>query len=335
VHPFQQSEKPAWGGKVAGLLGTRLPLILGPMRLITLGKMAAAVSNAGGFGQIAASGLEGDNLREELKIARELTDKPVGVNIPVYRPNAFEAIEIAIEMGVKTITTSAGNPAKIMGLARSGGLTVIHKVSSVRLAQKAQDAGVDAVIAMGYEAGGHVGRENITTFCLIPQIADAVSIPVIAAGGIADARGVVAAMALGASGVEMGTRFVACKECPVPSFFKEGVQAAQCDGTLLLGKEAMPIRVLANSLAMAVSGMQKGDGAASKGDGQVAVDQAMTQHGDAAYVMQGGNRDSAVMPCGQIAGLVKDEPEAAQIIAQIEEQVLAVCKALGGFFNCA
>lgn len=291
---------------MTALTGSRWPVILGAMRMITLGELAAAVSNAGGFGQIAASGLTGGELRAEIKKALALTDKPFGVNVPVYRENAFEAIEIAIEMGLKTITTSAGNPAKIMKLAKGGGLNVIHKVSSVKLARKAEDAGVDAVVAMGFEAGGHVGRENVTTFCLIPQVVDAVSIPVIAAGGIADARGILAAYALGASGVEMGTRFVAAAESPVPAFFKEAVAAASCDATILLGKEAMPIRVLRNKVTALVAGLVEKE-----------ADHAMISSGDAAYVMSGGDCDTAVMPCGQIAGLVSGVKSAAEIMEEL------------------
>ena len=179
--------------RVTEILGTRYPLILGPMRLITLGEMAAAVSNSGGFGQIGASGASAELLRGEIEKARNLTGSPFGINIPVYRPNAFEALEIAIEMGIKTITSSAGNPAKIIGRVKEAGLKVLHKVSSVKMALKAQEAGVDGVIATGFEAGGHVGRESVTTLCLVPQLVEALDIPVVAAGGIGDGRGLLAA----------------------------------------------------------------------------------------------------------------------------------------------
>lgn len=307
---------------ICKILGVRYPVLLGAMRQITMSEMAAAISEAGGFGQIAASGLENDVLRAQLTKAMELTDKPVGVNVPVYRPNAFEAIEAAIEMGVKTITTSAGNPAKIMDLAKQGGLSVVHKVSSVRLGKKAADAGVDAVVAMGCEAGGHIGRENITTFCLIPQLVDALDIPVIAAGGIADARGVVAAFALGAKGVEMGTRFVASSECPVPDFFKHGLVKAGCDSTLLLGKDAMPIRVLKNKIAALVAGIDEGE-----------ADTAMINSGDAAYVMSGGDKDTAIMPCGQIAGLVNNVDSISRIFADIVFGVKQITRSLEGILS--
>ncbi|MBI5843415.1 MAG: DUF561 domain-containing protein [Deltaproteobacteria bacterium] len=311
---------PGWATRVSEILGVRYPIILGPMRMITMGEMAAAVSNAGGFGQIGASGLSGPELRAEIAKAKALTDKPFGINVPVYRENAFEAIEIAIESGIKTITTSAGNPAKIMSLARSGNLTVIHKASSVKLAKKAEDAGVDAVIAMGFEAGGHVGRENITTMCLVPQVVDAVRIPVIAAGGIADARGIAAAFALGAAGVEMGTRFVASAESPVPGFFKDGLVCADCDATLLLGKEAMPIRVLKNKVTAIVAGLASNE-----------ADSAMVSSGDAAYVMQGGDRDTAVMPCGQIAGLIGSVKSVAEIMDELVSGVAVIARSFSAF----
>jgi len=305
------------------MLGVKYPIILGAMRQITLGDMAAAVSAAGGFGQVAASGMDADELRAELSRAIAATHRPVGVNIPVYRPNALEALEIAVEMGVRAITTSAGNPAKIMGRARAAGLVVLHKVSTVAMAKKAAAAGVDAIIAMGFEAGGHVGRENITTLCLVPQVVDAVDIPVVAAGGLADARAVAAAFALGASGVELGTRFVATAECPVPGFFKDRLVAAACDATLLLGKEAMPIRVLRNQVTELVSGMR-----------QAEADDAMVSAGDAAYVQSGGTAETAVMPCGQIAGLVGGEKTVAQVMEELVSGVGPLLAAMGRVFGC-
>ncbi|RJP94204.1 MAG: nitronate monooxygenase [Desulfobacteraceae bacterium] len=281
--------------RIVEITGTKYPFILGPMRLITLGEMAAAVSNSGGFGQIAASGLSSDRLLLEVKKARDLTDQPFGINIPLYRMNAFDALEIAIDAGIKTITTSAGNPAMFMKRIKEADLKVLHKVSSKEMALKAQSCGVDAVIATGFEAGGHVGRQGTTTMCLVPQLADALNIPVIAAGGIADARGVVAAFALGAEGVELGTRFVATQECPVPDFFKQLIVEAGSDSTILLGKDAMPIRVLRNR---AVDMIQNPD----KHQEDMHLRGA---DADAQYIQSGGDADTAVMPAGQISGLIK------------------------------
>lgn len=285
----------SWKNRITDLLGCDYPIILGPMRLITLGSMAACISNAGGFGVIGASGLSREKLVEEIKLAQSMTNKPIGVNIPVYRPNAMEALEVSIDMGIKTLYTSAGDPAKLIDKIKSAGLKVIHKVSNLGMARKAEAAGVDAVVAMGFEAGGHIGREGITTFCLIPVLAQSLKIPVIASGGIGDAKGLLAALALGAEGVEIGTRFVATKECPVPSFFKEALCAAELNSTVVLGSEAMPIRLLKNIITEHASGPS-----------DQKTDQAMAEQGEALYVGEGGNKHTAVMPCGQVAGLISE-----------------------------
>jgi enoyl-[acyl-carrier protein] reductase II len=278
------------------------------MRLITLGSMAACISNAGGFGVIGASGLSREKLIEEIKMAQSMTNKPIGVNIPVYRPNAMEALEVSIDMGVKAIYTSAGDPAKLIDKIKSAGLKVIHKVSNLGMARKAEAAGVDAVVAMGFEAGGHIGREGITTFCLIPVLAQALKIPVIASGGIGDANGLLAALALGAEGVEIGTRFVATNECPVPTFFKESLCAAELTSTVVLGKEAMPMRVLKNAIVEQTAGT-----------GEAKTDQVLAQQekADALYVGEGGNKHTSVMPCGQVAGLINDVSSVSDVLSQM------------------
>ncbi len=287
-------ERP-WKNSITELLGCDYPILAGPMRLITLGRMAACISNAGGFGVIAASGLTRQDLVREIKTARTLTDKPIGVNIPVYRPNAEDALEVSIDMGIKTVYTSAGNPAKLMNTIKRAGLKVIHKVSSVDMARKSEAEGVDAVVAMGFEAGGHIGREGITTFCLIPVLVNALKIPVIASGGIGDAHGLLAALALGAQGVEIGTRLVATIECSVPGFFKEALCQSPSNATVVLGKEAMPIRVLKNIITSHVAGLSDSE-----------ADRAIAAKGDVQYVADGGNKETAVMPCGQVVGLVSE-----------------------------
>ncbi len=279
--------------RITEILGSRYPLILGPMRMITLGEMAATVAESGGFGQIAASGMSAEALRTEIEKAGKLTEGAFGINIPVYRPNALEAIEIAIEMGIKTITTSAGNPAKVIDRIKDAGIRVLHKVSTVGMALKAQEAGVDGVIATGFEAGGHVGRENITTFCLIPQLVDILNIPVVAAGGIGNGRGLLAALALGAEGVEVGTRFLATRECSSPDWLKESIVQAKDVSTVILGKAEMPIRVLRNKRAEWVSNPDK-----------VSEDQQIRENGDNAYMNSGPAK--AIIPAGQVAGLIKE-----------------------------
>lgn len=314
-------EKP-WKNTLTELLGCDYPIISGPMRLITLGRMAACISNAGGFGVIAASGLNREDLVRELRSARSLTDKPIGVNIPVYRPNAAEALEASIDMGVKVVYTSAGNPAKFMDTIKHAGLKVIHKVSSLDMARKAQDAGVDAVVAMGFEAGGHIGREGITTFCLIPSLVRALRIPVIASGGIGDGGGLLAALALGAQGVEIGTALVATIECPVPAFFKDALVQSGANATVVLGKEAMPIRVLRNIVTSRVAGM-----------GDAEADRAIAAQGDARYVADGGTKDTAVMPCGQVVGLVSGVVPVNDLFAGMIRDARSILESLGGIIS--
>jgi enoyl-[acyl-carrier protein] reductase II len=308
--------------RVTEILGSSYPIIQGAMRMITLGEMAAAVSNCGGFGQIAASGLSNDKLRAELIRARELTDRPVGVNIPIYRPNAFDALEISIEMGVQTVSTSAGNPAKIMERIREAGLRVVHKVSNESMAKKAQSAGVDAVVVTGFEAGGHIGRNDVSTLCMVPQLVDILHIPVIAAGGVGDARGLVAAFALGAEGVEMGTRFLATSECSVPTFLKERVCSASSDETFVLGKKEMPIRVLRNRMTERLEKMGEGE-----------ADEILNQSGDSTYVQEGGNREDATMPCGQSVGVVKRIESLRQVFAELIRDAEEISRGLGNFFG--
>jgi len=190
------------------------------------------------------------------------------------------------------------------------------------MALKAEVAGVDGIIATGFEAGGHVGREGITTLCLVPQLADALNIPVVAAGGIADARGVLAAFALGAEGIEMGTRFIATRECPVPGFFKELVLSAQSDSTILLGKGAMPIRVLKNDASMAIRDPDKAK-----------EDDKLNLAGDRLYVQSGGDKNTSLMPCGQAAGIIKEMKGIAEVIPELMEGVKSLASQLSAFFK--
>jgi len=291
------------------MLGTELPLILGPMRHITLGEMAAAVSNAGAFGQVAASGRSGGQLREEIERAKSLTERPFGLNIPVHRENAFEALGIAIESEIHTITTSGGNPSKIAGHAKQAGLKVFHKVSTTAMGIKARDAGVDGVIAMGFEAGGHGGRAQVTTFCLVPQLVDVLEIPVIASGGIGDARGVAAAFALGAEGVEMGTRFAATTECPVPHYFKDSILAAGDSDTLILGRDFMPLRVLRNRATESIADPDK-----------AREEKATGFH----YLHPDGSADDSIMPAGQVAGLIREIESVSEIVSRLFDEAAEI-----------
>jgi enoyl-[acyl-carrier protein] reductase II len=287
------------------------------MRGITLGEMAAAVSNSGGFGQIAASGLPADRLRREIERARSLTQRPFGVNIPIYRPNAEEALEVAIEMGVRTVTTSAGNLAKLIGRIKEAGLRVLHKVSTVEMGLRAQEAGVDGVIAMGYEAGGHLGRGGITTLCLVPQLVDALEVPVVAAGGIADGRGLLAALALGAEGVEVGTRLLATHECPVPESYKRGIVEAPCDGTVVIGDGRMPLRVLRTKAAeRLLSGHADSPPEPPKEAGALSSDASVSEV------------EEMILPAGQISGLLREVLSIGDLISGMIRQAKEVLEGL-------
>ncbi len=294
--------------RISNLLETALPVLLGPMRAVTYGEMAAHVSNAGGFGQIAASGLSGDRLQDEIRLARSLTDKPFGVNVPLYRPNAMEAVEIAAALGVRAITTSAGDPAKIIAMTRAAGMTVLHKVSSVAMARKAQAAGVDGVIATGHEAGGHIGRGDTTTFALVPQLIDAVDIPVVAAGGICDGRTLAAALALGAEGVEVGSRFLATSEAPVAGSVKQALVDMGDEDTLVLGRGAMPIRALKNPTTLRLADPDRGK-----------EHRQLDRHGEAAYlkVQDGG---VGLVPCGQNAGLIHEIYDIRRVLSTMVDE---------------
>ena len=211
--------------KLANLLGTKYPLIQGGMANIATGEFAAAVSNAGGLGLIAAGSMDAEKLREQIHRCRELTDKPFGVNIMLMNPDADAIAQMVIDENIKVITTGAGNPGKYMVAWKEAGMKVLPVASTVALARRLERSGADAIIVEGTEAGGHIGE--LTTFSLVPQVVDAVNVPVIAAGGIAIGRQVLAAFALGASGVQVGTCLLVSEECPIHQNYKELVQNQQ------------------------------------------------------------------------------------------------------------
>ncbi len=234
--------------RVCELLGIEHPIIQGGMVWIATPELASAVSNAGGLGQLT-SGKDPEKLRASIRQTKEMTDKPFGVNIPLLLENAPDLIQVAIDEKVQVVITSAGNPAKFTGHIKEQGIRVCHVVPSVRMAQKAEGSGVDLLVAEGWEAGGHNAYDDVTLMALVPQVVDAVQVPVVAAGGIADARGFVAAFALGAEAVQLGTRFVMTKECVAHEKYKEAVAAAPDTGTVITGRTFGPTRILKNKLA--------------------------------------------------------------------------------------
>ncbi|WP_331654408.1 enoyl-[acyl-carrier-protein] reductase FabK [Aminipila sp.] len=300
---------------VCQILGTEYPIIQGAMARIAESSLAAAVSNGGGLGIIASGGYDADWLRNEIKKVRKLTDKPFGVNLMLLMPNIDELIEVVCEEKVPVVTTGAGNPGKYIKTLKEAGVKVIPVVASVALAVRVERAGADAVIAEGTEAGGHIGE--IATMALTPQVVDAVSIPVIAAGGIADGRGVAAVYMLGAKGIQVGTRFVVAKECIVSPNYKAAIIKAKDTDTCATGRSTgHPIRVIKNKLAREILAIEK---ASSTGEeAQAAIDKVGIGALSAA-VFDGDVERGSVMS-GQIAGIVMKEQPAAEIIAEMFEE---------------
>lgn len=232
--------------RITELFKIKYPIIQGGMIWVSGYKLAAAVSNAGGLGLIGAGSMYPDVLREHIQKCKKATDKPFGVNVPMLYPNIEEIMNIIVDEDVKIVFTSAGNPKTWTAFLKEKGITVVHVVSSVKFALKAQEAGVDAVVAEGFEAGGHNGREETTTFTLIPMVKQQLTIPLIAAGGIATGRGMLAAIVLGADGVQIGSRFAASEESSAHQAFKDVIVNVKEGDTVLTLKELAPVRLIKN-----------------------------------------------------------------------------------------
>jgi len=316
-------KNPLFHTRVCSLLGIRYPIIEGGMAWISDAALAAAVSNAGGLGQIAAGSLSDEGaLRREIEKARELTDKPIGINIPLISPGAEWMIEVVIDEGVSIITTSAGSPSRFTRKIKEHGLRVIHVVPSARLAKKAEDAGVDAVVAEGIEAGGHDSADEITTMVLIPQVVDRVKIPVIAAGGVADARGFVAARALGAEGIQMGTRFVVTRECRAHDKFKRAIIDAEENSTVLTARTiGHPVRALRNPFADKVIEMER------RGIDAAEIFEFIGPGRTRSASIDGDIIEGSVM-AGQVAGMINEEKSVEMVIRDIIEGSQEIVKKL-------
>lgn len=242
--------------RLCELLGIEYPIIQGGMAWVATAELAAAVSNGGGIGLIAAGGAPADVVREQIRKCREMTDKPFGVNVMLMSPTAEDVMKVVIEEKPAVVATGAGNPGKYIPALKEAGIKILPVIASVAMAKKMEKDGADAVIAEGTEAGGHIGE--ITTMCLIPQIVDAVSIPVIAAGGIADARGAVAAFALGADGIQVGTRFICSEECIAHENYKNAVLKAKDRDAVVTGRSTgAPVRALKNKLTREYEKLEK------------------------------------------------------------------------------
>ncbi len=294
--------------EVTRLLGIKYPIIQGGMAWVAEYHLAAAVSNAGGLGLIGAASAPADWVREQVKKAKELTDKPFGVNIMLMSPYADEVAEIVAEEGVKVVTTGAGNPEKYMKMWKEAGVKVIPVVASVALAKRMERSGADAVVAEGCEAGGHIGES--TTMVLVPQVADAVNIPVIAAGGIADGRGIAAAFMLGAKGVQMGTHFVVTEESQVHDNYKERIIKARDIDSRVTGRTTgHPVRALRNEMTKQYIELE------NKGASFEELEH-LTLGGLRRAVVDGDVVNGSVM-AGQIAGMVKSKMSCKELIDKL------------------
>ena len=300
---------------ICEMLGIEYPVFQGGMAWIADGKLAAAVSNGGGLGIIAAGNAPGDYVREQIREAKSLTNKPIGVNIMLLSPFAEEVAQVVIEEKVEVVTTGAGNPSRYIKAWLEAGIKVIPVVASVAMAKLMTRLGASALIAEGGESGGHVGE--LTTMVLVPQICDATTLPVIAAGGIADGRGVAAAMMLGAQGVQMGTRFLSAHECTLHPTYKEKVLKATDLCTMVTGKRlGHPVRSLRTPFAKAYSKAEY----AGTPDEEL---EAMAT-GALRLAVQEGDVEKGCFLSGQIAAMVKKEQPAGEIVKEVMEEAEAI-----------
>ena len=304
--------------RITELLGCEYPLIQGGMAWIAEHTLASAVSNAGGVGLIAGGSAPIDYLRDQIRTCKTETDKPFGVNIMLMSPNADDLAQLVIDEDVKIVTTGAGNPGKYMAAWKQAGIKVIPVVATVALAKRMEKAGADAVVAEGTESGGHIG-EN-TTMCLVPQVVDAVEIPVIAAGGIADGRGVAASFMLGAEGVQIGTRFLASEEYQINPTFKELVLKAKDTDNVVTGRTTgHPCRNIKTKFSKMLA---KGEN-----DGTLTPEKfEEITLGSLRKAVQDGNVEEGSFLCGLIAGMINEVKPCSEIVKEIMEQAEKLLK---------
>jgi len=296
--------------KITQLFNIKYPIIQAGMIWASGYKLASAVSNAGGLGIIGAGSMYPDVLREHIKKCKAATNNPFAVNVPMLYPNIEEIMQIIVEEGVKIVFTSAGNPKTWTSFLKEKGIIVVHVVSSVKFALKAQEAGVDAVVAEGFEAGGHNGREETTTFTLIPMVKEKISIPLIAAGGIATGRGMLAAMVLGADAVQVGSRFIATPEASSHQAFKDMILNLEDGDTHLTLKELAPVRLIKNKFYNDLMALYaKG---ATTDDLKTLLGRARAKRG-----MFEGDLVEGELEVGQIAGLIREIKPAAEIVSEM------------------
>jgi enoyl-[acyl-carrier protein] reductase II len=296
--------------QITQLFNIKYPIVQGGMVWVSGWKLASAVSNAGGLGLIGAGSMYPDVLREHIQKCKKATDNPFGVNIPMLYPQVDELMDIIVEEDVKIVFTSAGNPKTWTSFLKEKGITVVHVVSSVKFAIKAEAAGVDAVVCEGFEAGGHNGREETTTFTLIPMVKESITIPVIAAGGIGNGRGMLAAMVLGADGVQIGSRFAASKESSAHVNFKQKIIDVKDGDTDLTLKELAPVRLIKNKFYREIQALYKENPTKEELIGLLG--RARAKKG-----IFEGDLDNGELEIGQIAGIINNISSAKDILEEI------------------
>jgi enoyl-[acyl-carrier protein] reductase II len=304
--------------RLTTLLGVEHPIIQGGMAWTATWELATAVSNAGGLGVIGAGHMPTDMLRQQIRAAKKATYRPFGVNLMLLTPHIDELVQMVLDEGVSVVTTGAGNPGKYMAALREKGIKVLPIAPSVALARRLEQAGADAIIGEGMEAGGHIG--DLTTMVLTPQLVDAVSVPVIAAGGIADGRGIAAAFALGAEGVQMGTRFMCAEECTIHPDVKERVLKARDRDTVVTGTcTGHPVRVLKNKLSRQIEELDRAN------EPEKIEELAM---GKLALAMREGDVEKGSLMAGQCSAMVGSIQPAAEIIAELVMEAESVMRSL-------
>ncbi|MCA6364517.1 MAG: nitronate monooxygenase [Bacteroidetes bacterium] len=309
--------------RITSLFGIEYPLIQAGMIWCSGWELASAVSNAGGLGLLGSGSMYPDVLREQIRKCKAATSKPFGVNVPLLYPDIDKHIQIIIEEGVKIVFTSAGNPKTWTAHLKQHGITVVHVVANAKFAQKAADAGVDAIVAEGFEAGGHNGREETTTMVLIPLVRAAVSIPVIAAGGIATGRQMLAAMALGADAVQIGSRFVATPESSAHQNFKQAVITTNEGDTLLTLKQLVPVRLIRNKFCKEVEAAEARG--ASPDELKELLGRARAKKG-----MFEGDMEEGELEIGQVSAMMREIKPAAEVVKEIVEEFGRVKKEIAG-----
>lgn len=313
--------------KITKLFGIEYPIIQGGMVWVSGAELAASVSRAGGLGLIGAGSMQASMLHRHITKAQSMTSRPIGVNVPLLYEKVEEQIDTALNLGIKIFFTSAGSPKKFTSYLKDHGATVVHVTSSPELAIKCEEAGVDAVVAEGFEAGGHNGRDEITTMTLIPQVRDAIKIPLIAAGGIGDGRAIAAALSLGADGVQMGTRFLMTKESSAHENFKDLLLSANAASTKTLMKATTPVRLFDNKFAREIMLIEQ----SFHGDN---LKQKLNEHLGKFRAKNGmldGDVVNGELEVGQVISLIKNIPSVEEVFKELISDYQKVLKNLPQF----